>query len=78
MTGLIMNKLTEDDIKELERADSDEQWNVVCDRVKAENGNQYPSDWYEKVIKTGMIGGFEARKDMAAARRRRAKYKMKN
>jgi len=71
--------MTDDDptwtLNALKQAETDAEWNAVCDRVKAANGGDYPSDWYEKVIKTGIQGGFEARKEMAAARRRRAKYK---
>ena len=46
--------LTDQDMRDLEATACEEQWNAICDRVKTENDGQYPSDWFERVIMSGL------------------------
>ena len=47
--------LTENELMQLTNAESETEWNGICDRVKAARGGQYPPDWYQKVIATGLV-----------------------
>jgi hypothetical protein len=45
--------ITNEEIKLLESAKSSKDWDDACDLImKAHNG--YPSDWYSKVIASGL------------------------
>ncbi len=58
--------LTENELMQLTNAESETEWNGICDRVKAARGGQYPPDWYQKVIATGLVnrisGGLKIQK----------------
>lgn len=46
--------LTDKDIADLKSTRSPEEWNAVCDRIKAANGGDYPDDWFERVSLSGL------------------------
>lgn len=41
------------ELLQLQMSKTEDEWNAVCDRVKARCGG-YPSDWYAKVIQSGV------------------------
>lgn len=50
-----MSELTAKEIKELESTLSEIEWNAVCDRIKEVRSNQYPSDWYKRIVLSGFM-----------------------
>lgn len=48
--------LNDKDIRDLEATSCEEEWNAICDRVKAAHGGQYPVDWFVKVNLSGLMG----------------------
>ncbi len=44
-----MTKLTKQELRELESAKTEKEWNDTCDEIK-KNHNGWPLDWYEKVL----------------------------
>lgn len=49
------DKLTDDEMKRLEAATCADEWNSACDAVKAARGRQYPYDWFDRVIRSGLM-----------------------
>lgn len=47
--------LTDKDIEDLKATSCEEQWNAICDRIKAANGNAYPTDWFPRVCQSGLM-----------------------
>jgi hypothetical protein len=47
--------LTQDEIEALKNSQSVSEWNEVCDQVKAKRNGNYPPDWYEVIIKSGIL-----------------------
>ena len=46
--------LTQEEINKLkEAAGNDQEWNKVCDEIKAARGGQYPPDWWKVVVIMG-------------------------
>lgn len=52
--------MTQDELTNLESCKSEKEWNTVCDEVKAAHGG-YPSDWYAKVVMSGLMARVAAR-----------------
>lgn len=48
--------MTEAELAPLEAARTEEAWNQACDAVKEVRGGQWPSDWYAKVVQSGLAG----------------------
>lgn len=48
-------KITETELKKLESCTSDQQWNAECNKIKEVRGGQYPTDWYQMVILSGLL-----------------------
>lgn len=48
--------LTASEIELLKNAQSEQEWNKLCDRIKAVRGGQYPPDWWEKIMLSGLAG----------------------
>lgn len=46
--------ITDEELKALADSKSEEEWNRNCDLIKKNHGG-YPSDWYSKVIATGLV-----------------------
>ena len=46
--------LTNEEMGKLEAAKSTAEWNDCCDEIKRARGGQYPPDWYQRVIMTGL------------------------
>lgn len=34
---------------------NESEWNNNCDKVKADNNNQYPDYWFTEVIQSGLV-----------------------
>jgi len=49
-----MNNLTTREELKLLDTNSESDWNRVCDEIKRARNGQYPPDWYQKVILSGM------------------------
>lgn len=53
------NQLVADEYTKLKAAKSAEEWDEVCDEIKAARGGQYPSDWYQRVILSGFAASVQ-------------------
>lgn len=53
--------LSDEDLLMLENIQTAEGWSNACSEIKKRDGGRYPSDWFEKVIKSGLIGRVCAR-----------------
>jgi hypothetical protein len=62
--GTMSDKLTQEEINRLATVSTDEEWDALCDDVKAKRGGRaYPSDWFEKVLASGgYLHQFQRRK----------------
>ena len=47
--------LTAEELDQLKSCKNDEEWGAACRAVKEVRKGQWPPDWYEKVIKPGLI-----------------------
>ena len=50
-----MLPLTKQEIEKFEACKSGEEWDSLCDEVKAKRGGSYPSDWWERMHTTGRM-----------------------
>jgi hypothetical protein len=53
-----MNKipnLTKKEYNQLIATKKSSQWNAVCSQIKKDRGGNYPTDWYEKIIVSGIL-----------------------
>ncbi len=50
----MIKNLTSDEIEMLVGSASEKEWSIICDMIKDERGGQYPSDWYFKVVMSGI------------------------
>lgn len=48
-------KLTPREWDELKATRSEQEWDNVCDRIKAGRDGAYPTEWFMKVIATGFL-----------------------
>jgi hypothetical protein len=48
--------VTEQDLNDLRNTKNEQEWNAVCDRVKAAHRGVYPADWFAKVLASGLVG----------------------
>lgn len=51
-----IQNLTEEELNRLRNTNTEWEWNEACDDVKRARGNQYPEDWYQKVLASGVAG----------------------
>ena len=56
-----MYKITDRELRMLEACQTEKDWSVVCNSIKAARGNEYPDDWWEKVKMSGMMDRIMAR-----------------
>lgn len=42
--------ITDQELKNLETAKNETEWNKICDEIKQSRNGSYPPDWYSKVI----------------------------
>lgn len=54
-------KITEDEISTLENAKTERDWNAACDAIKAARKGEYPTDWYARVMMSGVLSRAHAR-----------------
>jgi len=50
--------LTDEELQTLESANTEDEWNDACDKVKKARGGQYPQDWFKRVIAGGVLERF--------------------
>lgn len=55
------NTLSDEDLLMLENIQTEEAWTAACRQIKGQVGGQYPVDWYEKVIASGLLSRVAAR-----------------
>lgn len=48
--------LTDAEYRELVATSTEEEWNASCDRIKAARGGEYPSDWFPRMMVSGIVG----------------------
>jgi len=53
--------LTGAELKTLEACQTATDWSRACDAIKLAHGGGYPTDWYAKVIQSGMANRIAAR-----------------
>ncbi len=53
--------LTEQEIQDLEKSSTVEEWNAACDRVKAARNGVYPEDSYVRVLASGIAARAQIR-----------------
>lgn len=46
--------ITEQELKQLEEAQDDVEWNRTIDEIKAKRGGAYPPDWFAKVVQANL------------------------
>ncbi len=46
--------ITDAELKMIEDCRSEQDWNNACDAVKRARNGQYPSDWWAKVMQSGL------------------------
>lgn len=47
-------EITDEELRRLESSKNDEEWNSICDDIKASRLGNYPSDWWVKVMVSGL------------------------
>ena len=50
-----MNRISDKELKLLERCQSAADWGIACDSIKRTRGGGYPDDWWDKVKLSGMM-----------------------
>jgi len=48
-------RLTDEEFKSLAATKSETEWNTQCSNIKRSRGGAYPSDWYHKVVLSGLM-----------------------
>jgi len=49
-----MNNLTEQEITDLKNTKNENDWSDACDRIKEARGGAYPSDWWTRIMLSGL------------------------
>jgi hypothetical protein len=57
----VVPNLTEAEMKDLQSANSETEWNLVCDRVKGARNGIYPPDWFAQVVVAGVAASAHLR-----------------
>ncbi len=47
--------ITQTEVDALHGANSESEWNLICDLIKAVRGGDYPADWWSVVIVGGIM-----------------------
>lgn len=47
--------MTQEQLDMMASSQSEDEWNMNCERVKKAHGGQYPPDWFMKVILSGLL-----------------------
>jgi len=50
-----LDHISEEELASLNAVQSEDEWCAACVKIKDARGNKYPNDWYEKVLKSGMM-----------------------
>lgn len=46
--------ITNEELSKLRSTRSEQEWNSICDEIKAARNGQYPPDWWAKVMMSGL------------------------
>ncbi len=46
--------LTNEEIIRLEATKNEQEWNDVCDEIKTARNDQYPPDWWPRIMLSGL------------------------
>lgn len=49
-----IHNITDQEIANLNATRSSIEWNSVCDQIKAARGGEYPPDWWNRIMMTGL------------------------
>jgi hypothetical protein len=52
--------LTDAELKALKESKNEQEWNDACDAVKKARNGSYPSDWFAKVLLSGVAAEAQA------------------
>ena len=47
--------ITDEELAQLEKVESPDDWNAVCDAIKSKRDGSYPPDWWPKVKLSGLM-----------------------
>ncbi len=50
------NALTQNEMRSLVNANTDKAWESAAEAIRAARKQQYPSDWFEFVLRSGLMG----------------------
>jgi hypothetical protein len=53
--------ITTSEISALENCKSEKEWDQICDQIKADRSGNYPPDWYDKVMLSGLMSRVSSR-----------------
>jgi hypothetical protein len=53
--------ITEEEISDLKLCRSQEEWNDTCDKIKSDRDGEYPPDWFQRVMMSGVMSSVKAR-----------------
>jgi len=53
--------LTQQELSELSTAQTETDWKNACDKIKSARLDCYPRDWYEMVLRSGLMARVTAR-----------------
>jgi hypothetical protein len=47
--------LTPQELERLKSSKTSSEWNAACSDIKKARANEYPPDWYEVMLKSGLM-----------------------
>ena len=47
--------MTQEEIDMMRSSKTEDEWAERCNKVKAAHGGEYPADWHEKIIASGVL-----------------------
>ena len=50
-----INNITDQEVAKLKATRSSIEWNRVCDEIKNARGGEYPPDWWNRIMMTGLM-----------------------
>lgn len=50
-----METLTDAELERLKTCRSEDDWDAACTAIKKAHGGRYPSDWFARVLQSGLM-----------------------
>ena len=47
--------ITTEEIKKLKSTKSEKEWNDMCDEIKRARNGEYPPDWWQQIMLSGLM-----------------------